>query len=612
MSHKQSKKTRLPAQLTEMIAVSVPELEAIVAAGRTRPLTEEEAQTQRATFHTIERIKQIWQSQCGSLKRLLKMLFGPRTEKTQAVLGKPKAQGEAVTGGGATAGEAADASDEEDTSEADTAPVKRKGHGRNGVAALTGALRVPVEHRALARGEGCPECTGKVYPLKVPKRLVRIVGMAPLMATVYECERLRCNACGEVFSAPAPQGIGDKKYDETATAAVGMLRYNVGLPLNQVEKLQEGYGLPCPVSTQWDLLEDGGAKLEPGFEELIRQGAQGDIQHNDDTGMRILGLTREERAQALGEDANEQRTGVFTTGIVSIGEAVKIALFFTGVHYAGENLSKVLKQRAAQLPPPIHMCDGLYSRNRPKGFETLMASCNVHGRRKFVEIAEIFPEETRFVLETLREVYKTDAKAKQEKLTSQQRLALHQRESGPQMAALKAWMQEQIDDRKVEPNSALGRAIRYMNRRWSRLTLFLRLENVPLDNNICERILKKAIRHRRNSLYYRTTNGARIGDIWMSLIHTAELNGVPAFEYLVALLRHANELAASPAEWMPWTFRATLERLKQEAERSCLSPDGPVPTPVPQLTRGASGSSGSGRHIGAAPAPAGSAPPINA
>jgi transposase len=55
-------------------------------------------------------------------------------------------------------------------------------------------------------------------------------------------------------------------------------------------------------------------------------------------------------------------------------------------------------------------------------------------------------------------------------------------------------------------------------------------------------------------------NGARVGDLFMSLIHTCDLNGVNAFDYLVELLRHPKELAASPSEWMQWNYRATLAR----------------------------------------------------
>jgi hypothetical protein len=122
-------------------------------------------------------------------------------------------------------------------------------------------------------------------------------------------------------------------------------------------------------------------------------------------------------------------------------------------------------------------------------------------------------------------------------------------------------MQAQFDQRIIEPNSTLGAAILYMQKRWSELTLFLRVAGAPLDNNVCERALKKAILHRKNALFYRTLNGARVGDIFMSLIHTAELNQIAPFEYLVALQRHAAAVAANPADWMPWNYRATLAQI---------------------------------------------------
>src|SRR5205085_3445466 len=125
--------------------------------------------------------------------------------------------------------------------------------------------------------------------------LVRITGVAPLMATVYECEQKRCNGCLEVFTAPSPAGIGEKRYEETATATLGLIHYSGGLPLNQIEKLQEGYGVPCSSSTQWDLLEEGGETLEPAFEEMVRQGAQQNLQHTDDTKKKILGLSKQDR-----------------------------------------------------------------------------------------------------------------------------------------------------------------------------------------------------------------------------------------------------------------------------------------------------------------------------
>jgi hypothetical protein len=280
--------------------------------------------------------------------------------------------------------------------------------------------------------------------------------------------------------------------------------------------------------------------------------------------MKILKLTPEQRAAALGENGVD-RTGVFTSGIVAVDEEHRVALFFTGARHAGENLTEVLKRRAAELPPPIQMSDGL-SRNLPDDFETLLSECVLHARRKYVDVAESFPEEVSFVLETLREVYKTDAAARKRLLNPEQRLQLHKKESEPRMAALEKWMQEQFDERKVEPNSGLGEAIRYMQSHWEGLTAFLHIEGAPLDNNVCERALKKAILHRKNSLYYRTPNGARAGDTFMALIYTAELNGVAAFDYLVALLRHPRQIATNPRDWMPWNYQAALGALSDASE----------------------------------------------
>jgi hypothetical protein len=129
------------------------------------------------------------------------------------------------------------------------------------------------------------------------------------------------------------------------------------------------------------------------------------------------------------------------------------------------------------------------------------------------------------------------------------------------MEDLERWMIEQLAQHRVEPNSSLGQAIQYMQKRWSELTLFLRVADAPLSNNIAERALKKAILHRKNALFFQTLNGARVADIFMSLIHTAELCHVEPFDYLVALQRHAAAVLLEPGAWMPWNYTATLARV---------------------------------------------------
>jgi hypothetical protein len=402
-----------------------------------------------------------------------------------------------------------------------------------------------IPHPSLRQADRCPGClTGKIYPLAEPATLVRITGMAPLGATIYECARWRCNLCGEVFTAPAPDGVGPVKYDATATSMVGLLKYGCGLPFHRIEVLQRAMRIPLPAATQWELVRDALPQLEPIWDALLRQAAQGEILYNDDTTMQVLALTAEQRRAAAADEETDARTGVFTSGIVATGDGHHIALFFTGRQHAGENLADILAQRAAALPPPIQMCDALAA-NTAGAFDTLLAHCLTHARRRFVDVVDHFPAEVRHVLDVLREVYHTDAQARAR--SPEERLRLHQATSGPLMAGLDTWMRQQLDDHVVEPNSGLGAAITYMRKHWAKLTLFLRVPGAPLDNNICERALKKAILHRKNALFYKTLTGARVGDVFMSLIHTAELNGIAPFAYLVALQRHHQEVARDPA-----------------------------------------------------------------
>jgi hypothetical protein len=345
---------------------------------------------------------------------------------------------------------------------------------------------------------------------------------------------------------------------------IGLLKYGSGVPLNRLEGLQESLGIPLPASTQWEIVKELAVVVVPAYRELIAQAAQGEVLHNDDTTMTILALKRhspENREPAKDFDEAEpaqERSGIFTSGIVSTREGRKIALFFTGHKHAGENLTEVLKKRAKELSPPIQMCDAL-SRNLPKELEVIVANCLAHARRKFIDQINNFPEACRYVLETLREVYHNDALAKQKRMSPDERLAFHQAQSAPLMTEFENWMKAQIAERKVEPNSGLGKALSYMTHHFHKLTLFLRAPGAPLDHNLCERALKRAILHRKNALFYKTQNGAHVGDLFMSLIHTCQLARVSAFDYLTELKIHAAELSRNPQQWMPWNYRDTLE-----------------------------------------------------
>ena len=287
--------------------------------------------------------------------------------------------------------------------------------------------------------------------------------------------------------------------------------------------------------------------------------AQGKVIHNDDTTMKVLNLPPLNMPEKDGFNKSKaaERKGVFTSGIVAIDDGRTIALYFTGHKHAGENLAGVLKHRAAELELPIQMCDAL-SRNTSEEFKTILANCLAHGRRKFIDVVENFPAECRYVLELLGEVYENDETTRQEGMSDNDRLIYHQSNSKELMDDLEQWMRRQLDDKLVEPNSSLGEAITYMLKHWKKLTLFLEKPGVPLDNNICERALKKAILHRKNAYFYKTANGARVGDLFMSLIHTCELNKANPFDYLTELQKHVEAAALNPTDWMPWNYQQTL------------------------------------------------------
>ena len=232
----------------------------------------------------------------------------------------------------------------------------------------------------------------------------------------------------------------------------------------------------------------------------------------------------------------------------------RIALFFTGPKHAGDNMAQLLKQRASGLSPPIQMCDAL-SRNVSKEFDTILANCLAHARRNFVDLVPSFPEQCRYVIEALAEVYHHDKMAREQGLSADQRLRFHQDHSGPVMERLKEWLQKQLNERRVEPNSSMGKAITYMLKHWEPLTLFLRVPGAPLDNNLCEQVLKRAILHRKGSLFFKTQHGAYIGDLFMSLIHTCTLNRVNPFHYLASLQKHSSELFKNPKHWLPWNYQ---------------------------------------------------------
>jgi hypothetical protein len=559
--------------VTSAVSLDVAEVDAILA--RIEPLIAK-ADHERLTSiaGTLLEVTRLARQRGATIARLRRMLGQTSSEKTANVVGVKGAAGPTSDGAPPGSGQNESGADSPSTDEPRDTPAndtgtgatsgdkpRRKGHGRIPGSAYA-SESIAVAHPTLCTGQPCPACAhGTLYALPEPASTVRVFGQAPLVALRWECACLRCSGCGHVFTAPLPEQARGPKYSESAASMMIVLRYGMGVPLHRLEIMQRFLGVPVPASTQWEVARDHLQEVLPVYDVLVSLAANAPLVQNDDTYVRILELMgkRRDKLLAAGDLDLPDRTGLFTTGIVARADVGPIALFASGRQHAGENLADLLDQRNPALAPPMQMCDGL-DRNLPGEYAVVLANCLAHGRRHIVDEVGNHPELCAHLLDEIGKVFANDARCRKGGLTGQERLALHQRESGPVMAALRAWMEQLFADKRVEPNSGLGGALRYLLGRWEPLTLFLRVVDAPIDNNLTERSLKSAIRQRRASLFYRTKNGALVGDVYSALVVTTQLHRGDPFRYLTALFSNDKAVAASPADWLPWNYEKALAR----------------------------------------------------
>jgi transposase len=461
------------------------------------------------------------------------MVFGPQTEKWEAA--EQNNQGEK-------------AGDPERMPE-DAQQQKRKGgHGRNKASAYSGAKKVECRNGELKAGDGCPQegCLGRLYDLNDPVILVQFRGQPPITATNYEREVLRCAKCQERYTAPLPEGVTNERYTPSADATIAIMKFASGQPWYRQARLQKMSGVPLPESVQWERCEVITNASLPVYLQLEKLGGNGELFYLDGTPVTILDW--EKVKKRLPEN---DRKGTQTSVIIVEVGGHKIALYLCGRKHAGENLEALLAKRCADLGLPIQMSDAL-AVNGSGTQPTIQAKCLVHARRKFYNLREIFPVPVKFVLDAIGKVYEYEAQTKG--MTREDRLKHHQERSGPVLSELKEWMEKQLANHEVEPNSGLGEAIRYSLKHWSSLTQFLSTAGAPLDNNTAERGVKQFVLFRKNSLFYKNEHGAAVGSILTSLIETCRLNGVNPWDYLIYLRKTTAEVRKNPEIYLPWNY----------------------------------------------------------
>lgn len=425
---------------------------------------------------------------------------------------------------------------------------KKKGHGRNGVDKYKISHTYNHEHE-LKTGSLCDLCGKGKLGNMTPKTIIRLIGQPAIIAELHRPERLRCSGCGAIFTAKLPEEVGDEKSTASANALVAVYRYGMGLPNYRLAAMQKAVGVPLPASTQYEMSEMLWTKIVPIHKELMRQAANYSIIYTDDTTGKILSLMKDkEKRKAKGE-----RVGIFTTGIVAKRDGHTINLFFTGRKHAGENFADLLDLRNTDLEIPIQVGDAA-TRNIPKNHMTNLVLCLVHARRNFYDCLDNFDDDATYVIEQIASIYKNEKIITNKAMKPEDRLKYHKTHSEPIMIELLKYAKDKIKNKEVEPNSAIASAFKYLIKHWENLTKFCNTIGAPLDNNTAERLIKKAVLHRKNSLFYKTEDGAKVGDAIMSIIQTAISAEVDPFEYLITLQKNSKAIAKNPQLWLPWNY----------------------------------------------------------
>jgi len=432
-----------------------------------------------------------------------------------------------------------------------------RGHGR----LPHSVYKKTIEHQILIldlkSGDPCPmQCGGNLYSID-PGIIVRVKGQNLAAVHKYWIEKLRCALCGYLVSANIPSHIGIEKYDGTFKALLALQKYYVAVPFNRQASFNHLLGMPLPVSTQWQLIEEVGGAALLVFPTLECIAANGELIHNDDSHVKITDIIRYNRLHP-----DQDRTGTFTSGFISRTAERDIALFYNSKLHAGENMERLLQKRDTHVSTVMQMCDAL-SRNIPNSFKTILCNCLSHGFRKFDDLKEFYPDPCIHVIERLAKVFGHDEKA--HAMTKLERLQYHQKHSKPIMDELHIYLNNLLSLKQVEPNDALGKAVKYMIKHWHELTQFLRIEGAPIDNNILERALKIPIRGRRTWLFYKTEYGAMIGGVLTSIIYTCVLSGINPLHYLIALQENKNQIVKDPVAWLPWNYQDTMAALSLAA-----------------------------------------------
>jgi len=443
-----------------------------------------------------------------------------------------------------------------------------------------------VEHTLTDEQKNCDSCGNKMHMQRT--KTTSVVLAMPLFKTeTHTADSCRCLTCDTQKTAEIPKYATESetigRYHVSAVATLAAYRYQYGIASYRLQKLSQNSGQRISDSTQWSLFAKAAVRLNSFFAFLQNTAANAPISQFDDTHNLVISTVKEiehkqEMALKEGQRLDNIRTGIHTTNITAVYPEGQVIIYHTGLHHAGESIQKLFSKRSVEAQVTLMSDASTANTSKIKGtdlnFE--MAYCNSHAFRKFKEILKKEQEIAKqaglmgyqgselisFLLQKYRGIFENEKIA--QKLSPQQRLDYHQKHSLLLLNQMKDRMEAELQAKRIEPNSDVGRSCAYFIKHFIQLSAFSRIKSAPICNNLCERMLKSIIRQRKNSLFYKNSIGAAVADMLTSILFTADANGLNTTEYLTHLLLFKEHWEKDSEAWLPWNYKDTITKIYSE------------------------------------------------
>ena len=432
----------------------------------------------------------------GKNAELRRMLFGQKSERMPSIKREVKKK---------------KSSPEEEKKRQKRAQAKRKKNRQKKKEVDTVDVNHEIEQELI-----CPECGGTqfvdinegevTYEYEyVPGRFVR-------HRHVQQKKACKNGCC--IITAPAPRRVSEGvQYGPGFHAHVAVSKCADSLPLYRQAKRLSRTGVPISRSTLCDIFHRCGSLLKPIWQEMIKKVSASYYVNADETPMPMLAPTKTRRCY------------IWTF----IGK--NIVTYFFSPSRSGETPLNVLGSTPGVLQ--VDAYSGYNEVCTPKS--RTRAGCFAHVRRKFFESYRTTPEEARYAMNCILDLYLVEYDAADKKIIgTAKHLEMRKQKSAKIMEKFGTWLKEKQP--LHPPKSPIGKAISYASANWKSLTVFLEDPKIRLDNNWSENHLRIAALNRKNFLFVGNKHAGENWAILQSLIATCQLNEVNPQKYLSDVL----------------------------------------------------------------------------